>query len=96
MEITKRPIKLKNGGEVPAGCPVTWRDGKATVHDGENRYRISAVGAAKALGIELPSDEDLGRWVYDSVCESVLGYMIEPDGIDEKGSPSWLLAMKLI
>ncbi len=95
--LTKKTLKLKNGDVLPAGCAVSWKDGKATVHVSANRrVRVSALGAARALGIEIPSEEEIGYWVIDSVCDSILGYTVEPDGIDEEGSPSWLHAMGLV
>ena len=96
MEFTKKPIKLRDGSEIPKGCPVSWREGKATVHGPDREYRVSARGAARALEIPEPDDETLGHWVCDSVCESVLGETVEPDGYDSEGSPSWLLALGMI
>jgi hypothetical protein len=92
MNITKHPIPLKDGTSLPAGSEVSWSAGKATVAG----RRVSALGAAKALGIESPTDEELNHWVCDSIVDSVLGYRVEPDGCDEEGSPSWLLALGLI
>lgn len=46
--------------------------------------------------IELPTMEELQEWVYDSVCNSVTGDTVEPDGHDEHGFPSWLLALGMI
>jgi hypothetical protein len=96
MQITKRPIKLRDGTEVLPGCTVTWEAGKATIHTGEKNLRVSGCAAARALGIQIPTIEDLEEWNGDGVCESVLGETVEPDGIDEHGSPSWLLVMGLI
>lgn len=59
-------------------------------------HPIHALVAAKALLIELPTIEQLGIWVVDCVCESVLGNTVEPDGYDEDGSPSWLIVYGLI
>ena len=44
----------------------------------------------------LPSMKQLERWAYDSVCESVAGDDVEPDGTGPDGSPSWLVALCLI
>ena len=40
--------------------------------------------------------EELQEAVNDGVCQSICGETVEPDGYDEHGSPSWLLAMGLI
>ena len=45
---------------------------------------------------EEPSLEQLEDWVYDSVCESTDGCIVEPDGICEHGHPSWLLYLGMI
>jgi len=43
-----------------------------------------------------PSDEQLGEWMMDGVCEAVDGCRVEPDGTCEHGSPSWLLQLGMI
>lgn len=101
MGTTKNPVKLKSGGQIPAGAIVNWSKGKATItwvsEDGVvQESRLSARGAARALGIEEPSYTQLEAWVLDSVCDSVLGEQVEPDGYDPAGSPSWLLAFGMI
>lgn len=45
---------------------------------------------------EAPDLDEVRMWVFDSVCESLLGHTVEPDGVDFEGSPSWLLVMGLI
>ncbi len=94
--VTENPIKLRGGNTIPPGCGVTWCNGKATVHTRERPVRVSARAAARALGIEFPTMEDLARWTYDSGCDSILGHWVEPDGIDPEGSPSWLLALDFV
>lgn len=96
MNTTKKPIKLKSGAVLPKGCDLRWENGNAIVNDGDRDYKIGARTAARALDLRLPTFEDLERWTYDSVCESVLGETVEPDGYDEHGSPSWLIAYGLI
>lgn len=46
--------------------------------------------------VEAPTMEELQEWVYDSVCNSINGETVEPDGYDEEGFPSWLLALGMI
>lgn len=96
MEHTIIPLTLKSGAEIPAGCLVTWKDGRATLHAPDRDVRISARGAARALGIEEPELATLEFWSYDGIAESILGERIEADGIDDHGSPSWLLAFGVI
>lgn len=96
MGRTIKPIPLKSGETIEPGASVRWVNGKALIsHNGEEK-KIGALTAAKALGIDIPDDDMLGEWVVDSVCESVLGETVEPDGIDCHGSPSWLMAFGLI
>ncbi len=92
---TEKVIKLKAGGELPKGLPVTFEEGKDStclVHgDRAEPYRVRITSAFRA-----PSMEELEEWVNDCVCDSVLGERIEPDGHDEHGAPSWLLALGMI
>ena len=92
---TQKEIKLKTGETLPKGLPVTFCADKNTiclVHgQREEPYRIHISAAFKT-----PSMRQLERWTFDSVCESVAGEVVEPDGHDEHGSPSWLLALGMI
>lgn len=45
---------------------------------------------------KFPSMKQLEKWTEDSVCLSVTGKRVEPDGYGPDGSPSWLLALSLI
>lgn len=104
MDHTTSPITLRSPRgatvEVPAGAEVAWAEGRATMTwttDGEPQLRrVSAMTAARALGKESPDASQLAEWACDGVAESILGERVEPDGIDEHGSPSWLLAMGLL
>ena len=44
----------------------------------------------------LPEISQIETWVFDSVCETVTGDEIEPDGTGPDGAPSWLIAFGLI
>lgn len=96
--LTKRPITLRVAGEIPAGTPIHWRNGHGvlTLPGHPEGVRVRATTAARALGIPEPDDDAIDGWIFDSICESVMGEPIEPDGIDAHGSPSWLLALGLI
>ena len=43
--------------------------------------------------MEPPTFEELEEFVSDGVSDSVFGERVEPDGYDERGGPSWLMAM---
>lgn len=45
---------------------------------------------------DTPDFQELRAWVFDSVCETLDGQRIEPDGVAFNGSPSWLLALGLV
>jgi hypothetical protein len=94
--VTHKSIPLKDGTEIPAGTEVRWMREIAILTVGKREVKIPAATAAKAMGIAFPTIEQLEYWVSDGSCESILGENVEPDGIDEHGSPSWLLAFGLI
>ena len=50
----------------------------------------------KGASFEVPDIEVIEEWVYDSVCESLTGHIVEHDGYAPDGSPSWLLVLGLI
>ena len=43
-----------------------------------------------------PSFEELKAAVFDSVCPSITGDTVEPDGYGPDGAPSWLLLLGAI
>ena len=43
-----------------------------------------------------PQFQEIEAWVFDSVCETLDGQRIEPDGVACNGCPSWLLALGII
>ena len=44
----------------------------------------------------LPSLATLDKWQNDSICETVTGDTVEPDGHGPDGAPSWLVALRMI
>jgi len=92
---TQKQIKLKTGETLKAGLPVEFipeNPSRCLVHGGrETPYKVRITSA-----FQSPTMEELEEYVYDSVVESVAGGRVEPDGYDEHGSPSWLLALGLI
>lgn len=92
---TEKSFKLKTGEVIPAGLPVSF-DSKnhslCFVHGArETPYKVRITAA-----FNPPSLEELEQQSNDGVCDSVLGERVEPDGTDEHGSPSWLLALGMI
>jgi len=92
---TEKPIKLKNGSTLPAGLPVSFIPGNPRcchVHAGcDSPFFVRITSAFIS-----PSMDEIEDAVCDSVCPSIGGETVEPDGWDSEGSPSWLLALGLI
>lgn len=62
-------------------------------------HRLVEVVAANGDGIPMdraPDVEDLERLVCDSICPSLTGDSVEPDGHGPDGAPSWLLVLGLV
>ena len=101
---TEKDIQLKLGVVIPKGSSilVTWdwegsgrhysRCAIQTLVD-KKTYIIRSTTLACALGLEVPSFDSIAT---DEDITSVLGEVVEPDGVDHYGSPSWLLAYGLI
>lgn len=97
----KAEIKLRAGGVVPVGAEIEMRweqcNWKPFVRvNGGEEMKFSLVGVTKMLGTKQPSESTLMRWDNDGYSKSIMGKRVEPDGYDEYGSPSWLLALGLI
>lgn len=98
--VTKE-IRLKDGSSIPAGAivDICWpnqeRPTRLQCTFGDRVLTLSTNSLPK-LGFEAPSMEEMEEIVFDSICPSIFGHNVEPDGWDHEGSPSWLLAMGLI
>lgn len=65
-----------------------WLEGKRNLYMGLKPWQ---------QGVEdLPTTDQLEEWVMDSVCESITGDTVEPDGYGPDGAPSWLIALGLV
>lgn len=90
-------ISLKSGEVLKRGSEVRLvphhKEGDrlcvALINGKEHVLRWSSV-------IRPPSMECLMRQEMDGVCDSIRGCRVEPDGHDEQGYPSWLLALGVI
>ena len=92
---TEKQIRLKSGVILPAGLPVRFykdRPNACTVANPDGKAYLVRVKNA----FEVPSINELEDFASDSVCPSIFGHTVEPNGWDHKGSPSWLLALGLI
>lgn len=92
-----KDIKLKKGGVIPKGLQVDVR--ASALHP-----LLAAVetpdGQAYTLKyksvIKPPSVKTLEKWEYEGFSKTPAGKKTEPDGYDEDGFPSWLLALGYI
>jgi hypothetical protein len=102
MKNTIKEIKLKDGTVFPVGteCEISFvGNGSplATIKTSSRDFKVSCANLPKYFkGFKVPSMASLERYSDDGVCPSVLGKRVEPDGWDDEGSPSWLLALGLI
>ena len=97
-----KPIPEATCGTLDDNCVVTF------VLDGvERRVRLNAyrlhrlveVIAANGDGIPVdcvPDEDELHSLVCDSICPSITGESVEPDGHDSHGAPSWMLLLGLV
>jgi hypothetical protein len=93
---TIKDLGLKDGTPISKGSSLVF------IRPGE----MPTVGIFSYNGRELkmryrnvlknPSMRSLEKWSNDSVCKSVFGAVVEPDGYGPLNEPSWLLAMGLI
>jgi hypothetical protein len=99
--INRTDIKLKNGNIISAGTSIDVTaleySAKLTLLDGRE-IKIPFRNLHKYFDefTEEPDIEVLTDWSNDGGCESLRGEWVEPDGQDEEGFPSWLLALGLI
>jgi hypothetical protein len=107
MNLTNaREIKFKNGLVIPVGTNLTL-----TFTTGQTVANLTG-GAAGGVPVtmklrcsslpryftkfKVPSLKTMEKWSDDGVAKSMLGQRVEPDGYDDAGSPSWMLAMGII
>jgi len=62
----------------------------------EYKFRMSRLPHYFA-GFKAPSVNTMEKWEWDSSgCKTPVGTMVEPDGVDPDGWPSWMLIMGMI
>jgi len=99
----KRDAKFKSGSVIKGQNyeiipPLKHNPGRSfIVIDMENQIPVSTgiLGSIFKQFINIKM-EDLAEGVYDGICKSMTGDEVEPDGWDEHGFPSILLAMGMI
>lgn len=103
MEVTtSRELKFKDGSVIAKGetVKVVVDKDRPTVailrYNGVKYATRSANLHIVSESFVAPTEEELMRGTLDSVCSSLLGNDVEPDGWDQYGFPSVLLAMGMI
>ena len=96
-----RDVKLKDGRTFAKGTVFSvafvQSENGATYLDVSNPDGSHAFKTTRYHSFfKAPSLSSLERWVSDGVAQSVSGHRVEPDGYGPDGSPSWLLALRLI
>ena len=102
--INKSEIKMKDGTVLPEGkrFVIRWEETSIgprprVIMEGTiSEYSIAHSSAIKMMGKKAPSMSSLARWGDNGNCKSVMGEVVEPDGTDSYGSPSWLIVKGLI
>lgn len=97
LDFMKSGLRIPNGTDIEIRFSKTHPSNAFFFYDG--RWRVLSVQTLwkKVSGIgKPPSPNTMMKWDMDGVAKSVLGRKVEPDGWDQNGSPSWILAMGLI
>ena len=95
----KTDVRFKDGTTFAAGTTVeiSWeQDGKIHATIEGRSFNVSGRFLNKTKGFKVPSMKTLERWADDCICKTITGKTVEPDGYGCDGSPSWLLALRMI
>jgi hypothetical protein len=105
-DLALKATKNRPGESLPEGTLVVLKDNSTITLPDERVVRINArtlyqwaevLHAGEAYPIDAaPSDEALEEYVFDSVCPSITGDTVEPDGHGPDGAPSWLLLLGFV
>ena len=91
-----KDITLKSGGLLPKGSIVEIQPSAllpllASVEIDGQAYTLKYKSVIKP-----PIVKTLEKWEYEGFSKTIAGKKTEPDGYDEDGFPSWLLALGYI
>jgi hypothetical protein len=93
---TIKDLTLKDGTIILKGTILEWKGPSAMETVGLFDYNGREVKMRYRSVIKAPSINTLRKWDEEGICNSVFGNRTEPDGHDENGAPSWLLALGMI
>jgi hypothetical protein len=94
---------LKDGTTISKGTKVSVSFDQDRPHVARITLPSGKVVTTKAIrlmnfvtGFVRYTQHDVNNAMCDDICPSLRGYDVEPDGWDEEGSPSLLMALSLI
>lgn len=97
-----KEVRFRNGYILPKGSVIilNWPDAKVNpsqveVHHGNTAFHSPAATVLAWIGLTV-SQEALKTAMEEGACETPSGNIVEPDGIDSEGVPSWLSIHGLI
>lgn len=100
--ITYKEIKFKSGDIIPSGIEVDVLPLRHKTEKRSHPFKCVILHNGKTYGsnytsvIKPPSESEIEDMMFDSVCPSINGHNVEPDGFDPDGFPSWLQAVGIV
>jgi hypothetical protein len=92
----------------PGDLPVEWLEKNPNRHyttlvsfqpnGSEVKYKIKMRNLPRFFkGFKTPSVETMEKWEWEKGgCKTPVGTMVEPDGVDPDGWPSWMLILGIL
>jgi hypothetical protein len=104
--VNNKEIKFKNGLVIPVGTNlnVNFKIGGTVCElSGGSAGGVPVTMKLRCSSLpryftkfKAPSLKTMEKWSDDGVAKSMLGQVVEPDGYDSEGSPSWMLVAGII
>jgi len=91
-----KDINLKSGIVLPKDAIVELEPHEDHVRLGIVHYNDNSHIIRYTSVVKPPATKTLEKWEYEGFSKTVAGKKTEPDGYDEDGFPSWLLALGYI
>ena len=67
-----------------------------TIDDGEMVYSVHVDILKSFKEIQWPTISEIENMIYDGDCTTPAGNIVDPDGHDSEGWPSWLIMLGFI
>jgi hypothetical protein len=96
LKVKKLDRELRAGTEVEVSFPREY-DGRVVSYEaGGVRILSRSESLGRTIDIKIPGEKALAKWDSEGYSKSVGGKVVEPDGWDNNGMPSWLLVLGLV